>query len=160
MTKFKQTKFVTSCSSSVLFPALKLNQNTKLKNAMNDCNEGMQSCIRSFCPAVYRRQLTHQSRAERGFKGRCMTAASFDVDGICTPVCILKGSKVISFNVCLLTLTLLDDQIRLCTPYCTSTAQCLLFEPYREVIFLISVLYLRHLISVMDKHLEKTHRKV
>lgn len=46
-----------------------------------------------------------------------MTAASFDVDGICTPVCILKGSEANSFNVCLLALTVLDGQSPLCPPY-------------------------------------------
>lgn len=91
---------------------------------------------------LYRRQLTHQSRAERGFKGRYMTAASFDVDGICTPVCILKGSMANSFNVCLLALTLLNGQIHLCTPYSSSTAQCLFFKAAWKSNPLISGLYL------------------
>lgn len=84
---------------------------------------------------LYRRQLTHQHRAEKGFKGRCMSAASFDLDGICTPVCILKGSKANSFNVCLLALTLLTGQIHLRTPYGSSTAQCLFQELYRSNLF-------------------------
>lgn len=62
-----------------------------------------------------------------------MTAASFDVDGICTPVCILKGSEASSFNVCLLALTLLDGRIHLCTPYSGSTAQCVFVKPHGEV---------------------------
>lgn len=66
----------------------------------------MQSCLGSLTVLLYRRQLTLQSEAERGFKGKYMTAALFDVDGICTTVCILKGSKANSFNVCLLALTL------------------------------------------------------
>lgn len=55
---------------------------------------------------------------------------SFDVDGICTPVCILKGSKANRFNVCLL------------APYCARwsdqsayTLQWLsfIFKPHRDI---------------------------
>ncbi len=55
-----------------------------------------------------------------------MPAASFDVDGICTPVCIFKAD---SFNVCLLALTLLHG---LYTPNGSSAAQYLFFKPKEE----------------------------
>lgn len=61
-----------------------------------------------------------------------MTAASFDVDDICTTVCFLKGSKANSFNVCLFALTLLDGQTHRCTPDCSLVAHCLVFKSHRE----------------------------
>jgi len=67
----------------------------------------MRLSLGSFCAAVE----TSADPPEGPSKG-----ASFDVDGICTPVCILKGFEANSFNVCLLALTLLHGQIHLCTP--------------------------------------------
>lgn len=60
-------------------------------NVNTHCKVGEYSCDSPASVLLYRCQLTRYSKAERGFKGRCMTAASFDVGGICTPACILKG---------------------------------------------------------------------
>lgn len=67
------------------------------------------------------------------FKERNMAAASFDVDGICSPVCILKGSLANSFNVCLPALTVPDSHTPLCTPYSGLTARRVSFEPNIDV---------------------------